>query len=213
MFMRRKPQKKGINLGLVALVSVALLSLGGGATWWAYKSFTTSSSGNLPDPQPPSISASPEIIESEPENELLQVYWLNSENQEISLVAASVSKEVNSATSEEALKKTIEILLAGPEQDNYITTIPQQTKLLNLKVEPDGVHVNLSEEFTFGGGSAQMTARLAQIIYTSTVLNPNQPVWIDIEGEPLEVLGGEGLIVNQPMTRADFEQNFSLAEN
>ncbi|MEW5861695.1 MAG: spore germination protein, partial [Cyanobacteriota bacterium] len=59
-------------------------------------------------------------------------------------------------------------------------------------------------------GSASMTGRVAQILYTATSINPNTNVWIDVEGKRLEVLGGEGLVIDQPLTRQNFEKNFDL---
>jgi len=35
-------------------------------------------------------------------------------------------------------------------------------------------------------------------------------VWLDVEGEPLTLLGGEGLIVSQPMTRSDVAAEFGV---
>ena len=79
-----------------------------------------------------------------------------------------------------------------------------------MSVQQDGIHINLSQAFTTGGGSASMTGRVAQVLYTATSLKPNAKVWISVEGKPLDTLGGEGLELDQPLTRQNFKQNFTL---
>ena len=70
------------------------------------------------------------------------------------------------------------------------------------------VYVDLSPEFTQGGGSASMIGRLGQVVYTATTLNPNSQVWLSVGGKLLTVLGGEGLEIPQPITRPIFDQEF-----
>ncbi len=108
------------------------------------------------------------------------------------------------------LKAALEEMLKGqPNSTDLTSTIPAGTQLRQVSIQDDGVHVDLSQDFTTGGGSASMTGRLGQLIYTATTLDPKAAVWILVEGKPLEVLGGEGLMVDQPMTRESFEQNFN----
>lgn len=140
-----------------------------------------------------------------------KTFWLDANAQTVKLVPSPVgSAPKNAAESEAALNKAFQELLAGPKTGAQVSSIPQGTRLLGLKLLSDGVSVNLSEDFTKGGGTMSMTGRLAQAIYTATSLNPQGKVWIEVEGKRLEVLGGEGLVLDQPMTRQKFERDFGL---
>jgi spore germination protein GerM len=137
-----------------------------------------------------------------------RVYWLRSTGKKLELAPVKIAVEGGNSAGE--LKSLLERLLKGPANSDVTSSIPQGTKLNSVKVAKDGVHVDLSKSFTSGGGSTSMQGRLGQVIYTASSLNPSEPIWISVEGEPLTVLGGEGLEVSQPMTRTDFKKGFSL---
>ena len=139
----------------------------------------------------------------------VQVYWVKEASGKFEGVPTKVA--VKQADKPDAtLQAAFNSLLAGPKDASVSSEIPQGTKLRSLSVKNDGVYVDLSAEFTSGGGSNSMTGRLGQVIYTATSLKPNTKVWISVEGKPLELLGGEGLEVAQPSTRQSFDKNFPL---
>jgi len=139
----------------------------------------------------------------------VQVYWTKGAIGKFEAVPTKVA--VKQADNPDAvLQAAFNSLLAGPKDASVSSEIPQGTKLRSLNVKSEGVYVDLSREFTSGGGSSSMTSRLGQVIYTATSLKPNTKVWISVEGKPLELLGGEGLEVAQPSTRQSFDKNFPL---
>ncbi|AUC60873.1 hypothetical protein AA637_06780 [Cyanobacterium sp. HL-69] len=148
-----------------------------------------------PDPEQP----------VEPEGQRVNLYWLN-ENLEITPRTTDLPK---AETQEEVLTNAFNMLLQGSDTEDF-SAIPEETQLLDLEVREDGVHVNLSFDYTTGGGSASMIGRLGQVIYTASSLEPNTPVWLNVDGEPLELLGGEGLEVEQPMTRDLYQQQYQF---
>jgi len=54
---------------------------------------------------------------------------------------------------------------------------PTVNKASGVTIQNDGIHVDLSQEFTTG--SASMSSRVAQVLYTATSLQPNAKVWIE----------------------------------
>jgi spore germination protein GerM len=198
-------QSRRIPVGAIAGVSALLLAVGGGTAWWVGNSGQVTPTAQVPSNSQPS---SPKPLQASTEK-TVQVYWLKNNGKHIEVVSSPITlKEANQPKA--VLETAFEQLLAGPTNPKFTSTIPQGTKLLSLDVQNDNVLVNLSKEFTGGGGSASMTGRVAQVLYTATSLNPKAKVWIQVEGKQLDVLGGEGLELEQPVTRKYFEENFDL---
>ncbi|MEL6552513.1 MAG: GerMN domain-containing protein [Cyanobacteria bacterium J06621_11] len=164
-----------------------------------------SSSANLPKDESPT-NATEKVMERRPES-----YWLTVSGAEISLAPQPLNIDADAAP-DVVLETALETLLIGPKQGRgNVTSIPAGTRLLNLEVLPRGIYVDLSNEFSQGGGSSSMTTRVAQILYTATSLEPEAGVFLSIEGQPLNEtypLGGEGLVLSQPLTRGQFVKDF-----
>lgn len=220
-----RSSSRRISIGLLAGISTVLVLTGSATAWWRWnfasrnvdtktapaniESPAVEPSANAPAELPAAQVPEPSSPSSPIEEQTAEIYWLDVDAEQFELVASPVALNADDEPSK-ALKATLEKLLEGPVESAAFSEIPEGTELREVTVEEDGVHIDLSRNFTGGGGSASMTGRLGQVIYTATSLEPNANVWISVEGEPLEVLGGEGLIVDQPMTRDNFEQNFTL---
>jgi Sporulation and spore germination/Immunoglobulin-like domain of bacterial spore germination len=85
------------------------------------------------------------------------------------------------------------------------TSIPEGTILLGLDIANGLATVDLSREFESGGGSASMTGRLAQVVYTLTQFPTVDRVAFKLDGEPVTVFSGEGIVLDGPTTRDDYE--------
>ncbi|MDJ0572234.1 MAG: GerMN domain-containing protein [Pleurocapsa sp. MO_192.B19] len=202
--------KNRFSLPVVAAITGIIIAAGGGAAWWAKSALEREMRISQPKPSPIVKEEVPAVPEPITQEKIVEVCWLNPTGDSIELVSNTMTFQ-KSVKSERVLETALETLFAGPpESSQYTTTIPQGTKLLDLTMDKEGTHINLSQEFVSGGGSASMSSRLAQVIYTATSSNRGEPVWINVEGKPLQNLGEEGILVSQPMTRQDFKDNFTL---
>lgn len=202
--------KNRFSLPVVAAITGIILAAGGGVAWWAKSNLDSKVTVTQPNPAPIIEEKAPPVPEAITESKVVEVCWLEPTGENIKLVSNQMTF-AKSVKSEQVLETALETLFSHPPQNaSYTTAIPQGTKLLGITTDKSGIHLNLSQEFVSGGGSASMSSRLAQVIYTATSSNPDRQIWINVEGKPLRNLGEEGIVVNQPMTREDFRENFTL---
>jgi spore germination protein GerM len=203
-------EDKKNSQGLVATVVVAAVavSAASGLGWWSF-------SNRVKSPPPVTVEGTQNnpAVGQLPSEGTPRIYRLQATTKGVNLVPSQVTVAANE-TPIKALEKALKTLLESQLQDTLTSTIPPGTRLLGLEGIPGNsiskVRIDLSKEFTTGGGSTSMTGRLGQILYTATSIDPNTQVWIEVEGQPLLTLGGEGVEVEQPLTRASFERDFSF---
>src|SRR5919198_5083342 len=102
----------------------------------------------------------------------------------------------------------LEALLEGPTESERAagvqTQIPDGTQLLSLAIDRGIATVNLTSEYESGGGTASMTMRLAQVVCTLDQFPTVKGVLFKLDGQPVEVLGGEGIVIDHPLRCADY---------
>jgi spore germination protein GerM len=111
-----------------------------------------------------------------------------------------------------AVRAALQELLNGPtaleRARGFGTEIPEGTRLLGLRIAGGVVYADFSADVESGGGSASMLGRLWQIVYTATQ-DPLAPrVRILINGQERQAMGGEGVIIDHPLSRPSQPPNF-----
>jgi spore germination protein GerM len=189
-----------------ALAAAAVVG-GSGAAVLVHGTFN-----NQPTPQasaPDSINQVNQVTQSPPAvravDGQLAVYWIESSKNKLISVPIAVKAKSN----DDAIASVINTLIAEkPPESELYSAIPANTKVLSAVTKNKEIRINLSKDFTKGGGSASMQGRIIQVLYTATSLEPDAKVYLSVEGKPLKYIGGEGLEVPQPMTRKDFALEF-----
>ena len=203
--MNNQQRINGIPVGVIAAISVVVVAVSGGVAWFSTQTPNNSTPANSSQSIKQPIKQS---TTQQGNEQTASIYWLRSKENRLDLVPQPF--KVAATQPNQVLEAAFKTLLAGPSEGTDSTTIPQGTQLLGLKVENNDVHINLSENFTTGGGSSSMMGRVGQVVYTATSLNPQANVYIEVNGKLLEVLGGEGVELQQPLTRASFQKNYPL---
>ncbi|MBS3025942.1 MAG: GerMN domain-containing protein [Dolichospermum sp. DET50] len=203
--MNNQQRTNRISAGVVAAISATVVAVSGGVAWFSNQTPDLTTPGNSSQTIKQPIKQS---TTQQGNEQTASIYWLRSQENRLDLVPQPF--KVAATQPNQVLEAAFKTLLTGPTEGTDSTTIPQGTQLLGLKTENNDVHVNLSEHFTTGGGSTSMMGRVGQVVYTATSLNPQAKVYIEVNGKPLEVLGGEGVELLQPLTRESFQKNYPL---
>ncbi len=131
-------------------------------------------------------------------------FWLGGPEGSAGLVATL--REVSGTKA--VATAAVNALLAGPSASegarSITSAVPAGSQLLGITIADSVATVNLSKEFESGGGSASVTTRLGQLVYTVTQFPKVTSVVIQIEGETRTVFSSEGVVLDKPVARADY---------
>ena len=109
---------------------------------------------------------------------------------------------------EKSLKNAINALLKGPDAQErkagVYSEIPNGTKLISVINSEDKIIINLNSEFQYGGGTDSINNRLKQLVKTVVAILPDKNIYLYIEGKQVDVMGGDGVMITQPLNISDF---------
>ncbi len=141
------------------------------------------------------------------EKEYVNVYFIgkNEHNEEVyKAVKREYSKDIDGSK----IKFAVVSLIRGPKpeekQHGVYTEVPSGSDIINITEQPDKVVVNLNSAFVTGGGTESLYKRLYQLIKTVR-LNSNLPVYLYIDGQRADVVGGEGIMLSQPLSNTSLD--------
>jgi len=223
MSAQRSTRHSSLLILLVALTALALVACssvgtGGTLTPRSPDSGTIAPVSPEPSVEPASAEPSEEPVETEPPATVapsptptsapggatsVKIYLFMDEK----LVPVRRQVDETRAVGRAALNALFE----GPTAEEsaasppLTTSIPDGTILLGLDIADGLATVDLSREFESGGGSASMFGRLAQVVYTLTQFPTVKQVAFQLDGEPVTVFSGEGIVLDEPSDREDYE--------
>lgn len=131
------------------------------------------------------------------------VYFVKNENEQFSLKA--VARNSDSKILKDKLIDAVGFLIEGPRASEkgqgLVSHFPSGIKMLGLKIIADEVSVDFSNEFLYLQNPSASQGLIYQVFYTLSQPKSINKVRILVEGSPLNYLGGEVIIVEQPWTK------------
>lgn len=133
--------------------------------------------------------------------EYVNIYFIgkNSDDEE---VYKAVRRTYSSDVDGSRIKFAVYALIGGPKPEEtqlgVYTEIPNSAQVISISEQSDRVIVNLNSSFVNGGGADSLYKRLYQLIKT-VKLNSQLPVYLYIDGHKADVIGGEGIMLSQPL--------------
>ncbi len=94
-------------------------------------------------------------------------------------------------------------LVAGPspyeKNLGVYSEIPKNVKILGVVESNNKIIIDVSSNIQTGGGADSLYSRVKQLIKTALANAPDKPIYLYINGKKAEVLGGEGIMISQPL--------------
>ena len=119
-----------------------------------------------------------------------------------------VNRKCDAAIEKSCFSYAISELIKAPsdwEKNKGLSSeIPSNTKILSVREGANNILIDLSSSFESGGGAESTEIRVRQLIKTS-LANTKLPVYLYINGKQANVIGGEGIMLKQPLTEKSLD--------
>ena len=103
-----------------------------------------------------------------------------------------------------AIKELVSAPTKWEKSKGFTSEIPQGTKILSVREGEGSIMIDLSSAFEAGGGAESTYTRVKQVIKTAKS-NTNLPVYLYINGKQADVIGGEGIMIKQPLSERSLD--------
>lgn len=139
--------------------------------------------------------------------EYINIYFIgrNEHNEE---VYKAVKRQYSEDVDGSKIKFSVYALVNGPKpeerQKGVYSEIPRSAQVINISELNDRVIVNLNSSFVNEGGADSLYKRLYQLIKT-VKLNSELPVYLYIDGKKADIVGGDGIMISQPLSNSSLE--------
>ena len=105
---------------------------------------------------------------------------------------------------ESKLKYSLNQLVLGPtpyeKKVGVYSEITKNVKIMGIVESKNKIIIDVSSNIQTGGGADSLYSRMKQLIKTAIANAPDKPIYLYINGKQAEVLGGEGIMISQPLT-------------
>ncbi len=140
--------------------------------------------------------------EQQKPQKFVTVYFLGMDKNNNSIFK-TVKRAVPSGKNE--LRYALTQLVAGPSQYEksvgVYSEIPKNVQIMGVVESDKKIIIDVSGNIQTGGGADSLYSRFKQLIKTAIAnSSPKKPIYLYIDGKQAEVIGGEGIMITQPLS-------------
>lgn len=193
----------------VALIVLILITIG----YVKYVFFSPESTVNLSNKEITQEELTPEEDEAgtsatQQKESYINVFFIG-KNEAGEEYYRAVRRKYDKNTNGQQLSFAMSRLMEGPSQiekeKGIYSEIPEGTNIISVVETDKKAIINLTSTFEQGGGTDGLYKRLYQLVKTANK-NTKLPVYLYIDNKQADVIGGEGLMINQPLNERVFNE-------
>ncbi len=194
------------RLGILCLIAITAV--------YVYFSFFSKNGFDFPEKvkEKPAVNINDVPVEEPNQNEPEQQEKAKIKNIKVFVTDAkgnlrSVNRKCDTSVEKSCFSYAIKELVNAPTQweknKSLSSEIPSSTKILSVREGSNNILIDLSSDFESGGGAESTYIRVHQLIKTAQA-NTKLPVYLYINGKQADVIGGEGIMIKQPLSERSF---------